>query len=83
MKLPASLKFESKEEKEEFEQDFQSCRSVREKLVEHFEKEIERLVIASEDPELYKLNNLSNAHSDNVGMRRGIRKVLNLLKEGL
>lgn len=83
MKLPASFRFESTEEKVEFIDSFQSCKYVREKIVEHFEKEIEKLVLASEDPKLYQLGNLSNAHSDNVGQRRGIRQVLKFLKEGL
>lgn len=84
MKLPIGLvQLVPAEDQEEFFQQFRGCHYVRSILVKFFERELQALVEEDEGIDAGKTYNYTEALADNRGARRRLRKVINILKEGI
>ena len=64
---------------DEFLNSYNETRFLREALADYLRGEIEKLLIADEDFNLYDSPNLLLAHCDNIAERRGLRRAIKLL----
>lgn len=69
----------TKEDKEEYEKLYNSCKWIREKLSQVLTKELECAIMESERAELYHSANFVLQQCDRIGYRRGLRRALSLL----
>ena len=70
-------------DRKEFLSMFRHCWSVRKEFVTYFEKELAKLDVKMESEECYNSPNMVPMQSSITGEKRGIKKVLKLLKEGI
>jgi hypothetical protein len=71
------------DEREEFTDRFGDCWWVRKEIAVYFEKKLAELIEEAEKAEWYTLPNMMHKHADNIGERRGMRRIIKLLKEGI
>ena len=82
MKLPLELlqSIGDEEAQSEFIAAFGGYKFIRERLIHYLELQVDKLIKESEKDSWYDCPNMHHKHADNIGQRKSLRKIINLLK---